>query len=91
MKIYEDKFGRCIWLSIKQEEIRMDLQDLAPNFEYERCATVTDVSGLCKAMDMNFNELADYLYVLVDNKNNAFDLFTDFLNAHRIEYAFFSG
>lgn len=90
MKIYEDKFGRCIWLSIKQEEIRMDLQDLGPNYEYERCATVTDIFGLCKAMNMNLNELRDYRSVLVDNKNNAFDLFTDFLHEHKIEYAYFS-
>ena len=53
MKTYEEEFGRCIWLSIKQEQIRMDLQDLGPDFEYERSATANDASGLCKAMNAN--------------------------------------
>ena len=69
----------------------MDLQDFGPNFEYVRSATVTDVSGLCKVTNMNFNDLGDHIYVLVDNKNNPFALFTDFINEHKIEYAYFSG
>ncbi|SIT01580.1 hypothetical protein SAMN05421789_11727 [Kaistella chaponensis] len=31
----------------------MDLQDLGPDFEYERSATANDASGLCKAMNAN--------------------------------------
>ena len=69
----------------------MDLQDLGPDFEYERSATVTDVSGLCKAINMNLYDLRDYIYVLVANKSNAFDLFTDFLNEHKIDLEYFYG
>lgn len=91
MKIYDVEFSRCIWLSIKQEEIRMDLRNLGPDFEYERCATVTDISGFYKAMNMNLNDLRDYIYVLVTNKSNAFALLTGFPNEYKIDSEYFSG
>lgn len=91
MEIFSDKFGRCIWLKVSSAEIRMDLQDLNPDSEYERCATVHDVEEVCMALEVDFKNLESKLHRMVKNKKNAFDLFTDFLNLHKIKYDYYSG
>ena len=91
MEIYADKFGRVIYLTLTQEAIRLDLQDLSPDYEYERCATVTDVSAVCKAFDCTFPDLEKRLLQLLQNQMTAFDLFTEFLDNHQIYFDYYSG
>ena len=91
MTIYEDNFGRVIFLTIDPEAIRLDLQDLGPDFEYERCATVSDVEAVCKALEIKFEELESKLRLMLQDQMTAFDLFTEFLDNHEIYYDYYSG
>ena len=91
MEIYSDQFGRVIWLTIEPQAIRLDLQDLSPDYEYERCATVLDVEAVCKALNCQYDELRPRLLLMLENQMTAFDLFTEFLQNHEIYYDYFSG
>ncbi len=91
MQIYSDNFGRVIWLTISPAEVRMDLQDLGPDFEYERCATVSEVGKLCEALKIEYHELEAALLLRLENQMTAFDLFTEFLDDHHIAFEYFSG
>lgn len=91
MKIYEDKFGRVIWLSISPSEIRVDLQDLNPEFEYERCASVKNVNDLCTVLRIHFDDLEANLLMLLQNQGNAVDLIIKYLDEHQISFAYYSG
>lgn len=53
MEIFSDNFGRCIWLEVSPTEVRMDLQDLTPTSEYERCATVFNVEEICNVLELS--------------------------------------
>lgn len=91
MQIYSDDFGRVIWLTVNPKEIRLDLQDLAPDFEYERTASVSNVKAVCKALKVSYNEVEAKLHLLLENQMTAFDLFTEFLDDHKIHFDYFSG
>ena len=91
MEIYSDQFGRVIYLTISPQAIQLDLQDLSPNFKYERSATVSDVSAICTALKVNFEELESKLLSMLDNQMTAFDLFTEFLDNHQIYFDYYSG
>lgn len=91
MQIYSDSFGRVIYLTIEPQSIRLDLQDLSPDYEYERCATVSDVAAVCKALNCDFNDLEVRLLELLENQMTAFDLFTEFLDNHEIYFDYYSG
>lgn len=91
MEIFSDQFGRCIWLVVSSLEIRMDLQDLTPTSEYERCATVHNTEEVCKALDVDIAKVEERIHDMVKNKNNAFDIFTDFLDQHKIKFDYYSG
>ena len=68
MQIYSDQFGRVIYLTIQPKSIRLDLQDLNPGYEYERCATVSDVAAVCYALNGDYNELERGLLLLLKIK-----------------------
>lgn len=91
MQIYSDKFGRAIWLTVSSSEIRLDLQDLNPDCEYERSATVSDVAEVCKALKTNFENVESQLLLLLENQITAFDLFTEFLDNNEIYFSYYSG
>ena len=91
MQIYSDNFGRVIWLTISQGEVRLDLQDLGPDLECERCASVSEVGKLCEALKVEYYELRAALLLRLENQLTAFDLFTGFLDDHHIGYQYFSG
>ena len=91
MEIYSDQFGRVIYLTITPQAIRLDLQDLSPDFEYERSATVSDVPAVCTALKVNFEELESKLLLMLENQMTAFDLFTEFLDNHQIYFDYYSG
>lgn len=91
MQIYEDDRGRVIWLTVSFSEIRLDLQDLNPDSEYERCAVVSDVEAVCKALKCNFEEVESKLLEKLEHQMTAFDLFTEFLDDHDIYFEYYSG
>lgn len=91
MQIYEDDRGRVIWLTVSFSEIRLDLQDLNPDSEYERCAVVSDVEAVCKALKCNFEEVESKLLKKLEHQMTAFDLFTEFLDDHEIYFEYYSG
>ncbi len=91
MQIYSDHFGRVIYITIEPQSIRLDLQDLSPGHEYERCATVLDVTAVCKALNIQFEELETRLLLMLENQMTAFDLFTEFLDNHEIYFDYYSG
>lgn len=91
MQIYSDQFGRVIWLTITPTQIRIDQQDLAPNFSYERSAVVSEVEKLCAVLKVKYDELQSTLLQILENKDTAFDLFTELLDQHHIHYDYFSG
>ena len=91
MQIYSDHFGRVIWLTISPAEVRMDLQDLGSDFEYERCATVSEVGKLCESLNVTYEELQAALLLRLENQMTAFDLFTELLDDHHIQFEYFSG
>ncbi|WP_226065028.1 hypothetical protein [Kaistella polysaccharea] len=91
MEIYSDKFGRVIWLTVNPTEIRVDLQDLNPDYEYERCATVSDVAAVSKALNCDFDKVESRLLKLLKNQMTAFDLFTEFLDNKEIYFDYYSG
>ncbi|MEC5156111.1 hypothetical protein [Chryseobacterium sp. MP_3.2] len=91
MEIYSDNRGRVIWLTVSSDEIRVDLQDLSPNFEYERCAVVKDVDAVCKALKSDFENIEAKLLEKLENQMTAFDLFTELLDNHEIYFEYFSG
>ena len=91
MQIYKDKFGRVIYLTIKQPAIRLDVQDLSPDFQYERCATVYDIDTVCKDLKINLKELESKLLLMLENQMTAFDLFTEFLDNNKIYFDYYSG
>ena len=91
MQIYSDDFGRVIYLTVNPKEIRVDLQDLAPDFEYERCATVSDVAAVCKAFEINYNQLEERLLLMLEHQMTAIDLFTEFLENNDIYFLYYSG
>lgn len=91
MQVYSDHFGRVIWLTISPAEVRMHLQDLGPDFEYERCATVSEVGKLCESLNVTYEELQAALLLRLENQVTAFDLFTELLDDHHIQFEYFSG
>lgn len=91
LKVYEDNFGRCIWLTVNPSEIKLDLQDLNPNYEYERCATVLKVGAVCEALKIHYDDLETQLYMMLKDQMTAFDLFTEFLDDHQIFFEYYSG
>ena len=91
MQIYEDNRGRVMWLTVSFSEIRLDLQDLTPDSEYERCAVVSDVEAVCKAMKCDFEEVESKLLEKLEHQMTAIDLFTEFLDDHEIYFDYYSG
>lgn len=91
MQIYSDTFGRVIYLTISPQSIRLDLQDLSPDYEYERCANVTDVAAVCKALNCNYSDIEARFLLMLENQMTAFDLFTEFLDNHQIYFDYYSG
>ena len=91
MQIYEDDHGRVMWLTVSFSEIRLDLQDLTPDIEYERCAVVSDVEAVCKAMKCDFEEVESKLLEKLEHQMTAFDLFTEFLDDCEIYFEYYSG
>ena len=91
MQIYEDDRGRVIWLTVSSAEIRVDLQDLNPDSEYERCAVVNDVEAVCKALKCNLDKVESKLLKKLEHQMTAFDLFTEFLDDHQIYFEYYSG
>ena len=91
MQIYSDDFGRVIWLTVNPQEIRVDLQDLAPDFEYERSATTSEVDAVCQALEINFQELKGKLLLMLEHQMTAIDLFTEFLENNEIYFSYYSG
>ena len=91
MQIYSDTFGRVIYLTVEPQTIRLDLQDLGPDYEYERCATVTDVAAVCKALKTNYENAEAGLLLMLENQMTAFDLFMEFLDNNQIYFDYYSG
>ena len=91
MQIYSDTFGRVIYLTVEPQAIRLDLQDLSPDYEYERCATVTDVEAVCKGLKTNYENVEAKLLLMLENQMTAFDLFTEFLDNNEIYFDYYSG
>lgn len=91
MQICSYKFGRVIYLSVEPQSIRLDLQDVSPDYKYERCATVPNVVAVCKALKCNFNEVEVQLLLMLENQMTAFDLFTEFLDNHQVYFDYYSG
>ncbi len=91
MQIYSDQFSRVIYLTIEPKSIRLDLQDLNPGYEYERCATVADVAAVCKALNCDYKALKKSLLLLLENQMTAFDLFTELLDNHQIYFDYYAG
>lgn len=91
MQIYSDSFGRVIYLTIEPQSIRLDLQDLSPDYEYERCATVSDVEAVCIALKSDYENIESKLLLMLKNQMTAFDLFTEFLENHEIYFDYYSG
>lgn len=91
MQIYSDDFGRVIWLSINPKEIRVDLQDLAPDFEYERSVSTSEVDAVCQALEINVDELEARLLLILEHQMTAIDLFTEFLENNDIYFDYYSG
>lgn len=91
MQIYADNFGRVVYLTVTPQAIRLDLQDLSPNFEYERCATVLEVDAVCKALEIDYKELEGKLLLMLENQMTAFDLFTEFLDNNEIYFDYYFG
>ena len=91
MEIYSDERGRVIWLTVSVSEIRLDLQDLNPDLEYERSASVIDVEAVCKALNIQYDHLESALLLMLEYQMTAFDLFTEFLDDHQIYFNYYSG
>lgn len=91
MQIYSDEFGRVIYLTSNPKEIRVDLQDLAPDFEYERSVSTSKVDAVCQALEINFEELEGKLLLLLEHQMTAIDLFTEFLENNDIYFDYYSG
>ena len=91
MQIYSDNHNRVIWLTVNSSEIRVDLQDLNPNDEYERFAVVKDIEALCKALNCDFENVEFNLLEKLENQMTAFDLFTEILDDHEIYFEYYSG
>lgn len=90
MQIYSDDFGRVTYLTINPKEIRVDLQDLAPDFEYERSVSTSEVDAVCQALEINFQELEGKLLLLLEHQMTAIDLFTEFLENNQIYFDYYS-
>lgn len=91
MQIYFDDSGRVIYLTVHPKEIRVDLQDLAPDFEYERSASTSEVDAVCQALKINFEELEARLLLMLEHQMTAIDLFTEFLENNEIYFSYYSG
>ena len=91
MQIYSDDFGCVIWLTVNSKEIRVDLQDLAPDFEYERSATTSEVEAVCQALEINFEEVEGKLLLLLEHQMTTIDLFMEFLENNEIYFSYYSG
>ena len=91
MQIYSDNSGRVIYLTSNPKEIRVDLHDLAPDFEYERSATTSEVDAVCQVLEINFEELEARLFLMLEHQMTAIDLFTEFLENNEIYFSYYSG
>ena len=91
MQIYSDESGRVIYLTINPKEIRVDLQDLAPDFEYERSVSTSEVDAVCQALEINVDELEARLLLILEHQMTAIDLFTEFLENNDIYFDYYSG
>lgn len=91
MEIYSDFLGRIIYLTITSTEIRLELQDLKPDHEYERMATVKDVAAVCNALNIQFDELESALLLMLEYQMTAFEIFSEFLYKHEIYFDYYSG
>ena len=66
IELYSDKFGRKVWLQESGGILRIDLQDLAPDFVYERSLSTTHLQSVAKALKVPQEEIFDRLVKYIE-------------------------
>ncbi|REC45183.1 hypothetical protein [Chryseobacterium sp. 5_R23647] len=91
VELYSDKFGRKVWLDQSYGILRIDLQDLAPDFEYERSLTTTHLQSVAKALQVPQEKMFDQLVSMLKDRADCFDVFSEWLSENNISANYFSG
>ena len=71
--------------------LRIDLQDLAPDFEYERSLTTTHLQSVAKALQVPQEEMFDHLVSMLKDRADCFDVLSGWLSEKNISANYFSG
>ncbi|QIG88242.1 hypothetical protein G6R40_00605 [Chryseobacterium sp. POL2] len=71
--------------------LRIDLQDLAPDFEYERSLTTTHLQSVAKALQVPQEEMFDHLVSMLKDRADCFDVLSEWLSENNISANYFSG
>lgn len=90
-ELYSDQFGRKVWLEESGGVLRIDLQDLAPDFEYERSLTTTHLQAVAKALQVPQEEMFNRLVSMLKDRADCFDVFSEWLSENNISANYFSG
>lgn len=91
MLIYHDDTKRYIELYVTKSQVRLELQDLNPEFEYEISYVVKDLDALCHALGCQQEELSQKLIQMLKGEYRAATIFSEFLQANNIEASAYSG
>ncbi len=90
-ELYKDNFGRTVSLEETEQGIRIDLQDLAPDFEYERCLTVNRAESLANVLNVPESEVFSILVEMLKGRADCFDMFSEWLSENNISAEYYSG
>lgn len=91
MEVFSDKFGRRIWFNVSDSILHFELLDINENSEYERSASVRDLTQLCHRLNCKIANLETVLFDRFGGSVNSFDLLADFLTENNIQYGYYSG
>lgn len=77
VELYSDKFGRKVWLQESGGILCIDLQNLAPDFEYERSLSTTHLQSVAKVLQVPQEKMFDQLVNMLKGRADCLDVLSD--------------
>ncbi len=87
--VYHDKNGVSIDFITHKNEIKLEYRLTHKDIKILKTIIVKDANQVCQAFNCHRNDLEESLIHLLFKKQNAFDIFKDFLNKNKIKFISF--
>ena len=84
--IYNDNQGKSINILTHKNEIKLEYSYLEKNSKILKTIKVSEADKVCLAFNCHRNDLEESLIHLLFKKQNAFDIFKDYLLKNRIKF-----